>query len=69
LPRCPRPDLSGGRTWLHMRDGFGLSGIESGPLVAWALHALLDEVRRGNPPRKPQAHVRSSRGGSKPGTS
>lgn len=42
--------LAGGRNWLMLRDAFGIDGPESGPLAAWALRALLAEVRRGNPP-------------------
>ena len=42
--------LAGGRTWLLLRETFGLDGAESGPLVAWAVGAFLAEVRRGNPP-------------------
>jgi AcrR family transcriptional regulator len=45
--------LSAGRTWLQMREGFGLKGTQSGPLVAWAINALLAEARRGNLPRIP----------------
>jgi hypothetical protein len=33
-----------------LRDAFGIDGAESGPLAAWAIGALLAEVRRGNPP-------------------
>lgn len=42
--------LAGGRTWLLLRDAFGIDGADSGPLAAWAIGALLAEVRRGNPP-------------------
>lgn len=42
--------LAGGRNWLMLRDAFGIEGPESGPLAAWAVGALLAEVRRGNPP-------------------
>jgi hypothetical protein len=42
--------LGSGRTWLQLREAFGLDGAESGPLVAWVIGALLAEVRRGNPP-------------------
>jgi Transcriptional regulator len=47
--------LLAGRNWLLMREGFGLKGTESGPLIAWALNALLTEVRRGNLPQIPMA--------------
>jgi AcrR family transcriptional regulator len=47
--------LLAGRNWLQMREGFGLKGTQSGPLVAWALDALLIEVRRGNLPQIPMA--------------
>jgi AcrR family transcriptional regulator len=42
--------LAGGRNWLMLREAFGLDGAEAGPLAAWAVGALLAEVRRGNPP-------------------
>jgi AcrR family transcriptional regulator len=35
-----------GHTWLTMREEFGLSGRESGQVAAWALAAMLAEVRR-----------------------
>ena len=41
------------QTWLRMREEFGLSGAESGPLVAWALRTLLQEVRNGSLPGSP----------------
>jgi AcrR family transcriptional regulator len=46
--------LSAGRTWLHMREGFGLTGSQSGPIVAWAVNVLLAEARRGNLPKVPK---------------
>lgn len=42
--------LTGGRNWLMLRDAFGIDGAEAGPLAAWAMGALLAEVRRGNLP-------------------
>jgi len=45
--------LSAGRTWLQMREGFGLKGTQSGPIVAWAVNVLLAEARRGNLPKVP----------------
>jgi AcrR family transcriptional regulator len=45
--------LVAGRTWLHLREGFGLKGTQSGPLVAWALNVLLAEARKGNLPKVP----------------
>ncbi len=47
--------LTAGRNWLQLREGFGLTGTQSGTLVAWALNALLAEVRRGNLPHIPIA--------------
>lgn len=42
--------LVSAQTWLRLREEFGLHGDTSGPLVAWAIDALLHEVERGNPP-------------------
>lgn len=42
--------LATSQSWLRMRAEFGVGGEESGPVVAWAIRALIDEVERGNPP-------------------
>lgn len=42
--------LASPQSWLRMRAEFGVGGEESGPVVAWAVGALIDEVERGNPP-------------------
>lgn len=42
--------LASPQSWLRMRAEFGIGGEESGPVVAWAVRALIDEVERGNPP-------------------
>jgi len=42
--------LASPQAWLRIRAEFGVGGVESGPVVAWAIHALLHEVERGNPP-------------------
>jgi AcrR family transcriptional regulator len=39
------------QTWLRMREEFGVSGTQSGPLVTWALETLVREIRAGNFPR------------------
>jgi AcrR family transcriptional regulator len=39
------------QTWLRMREEFGMSGTESGPVVQWALETLVREIRAGNFPR------------------
>lgn len=33
------------QTWLRMREEYGLDGIESGPLVIWAIEVLEREIR------------------------
>jgi hypothetical protein len=33
-----------------MREEFGISGDDSGPVVAWVLDAIVNEVHRGNLP-------------------
>ena len=38
--------LHSSRTWQTLRDDFGMSGREAGNLVAWALRALADDLRR-----------------------
>jgi AcrR family transcriptional regulator len=42
--------LASSQPWLRMRAEFGIDGRASGPVVAWAVDALLREVERGNPP-------------------
>lgn len=42
--------LASPQTWLRIRTEFGLDGVESGPVIAWAIEALLHEIERGNPP-------------------
>lgn len=42
--------LMSAQSWLRMREEFSLRGTESGPLVAWAIGALFNEIERGNPP-------------------
>lgn len=42
--------LASAQSWLRIRAEFGIGGQESGPVVAWAVQALIDEVERGNPP-------------------
>lgn len=42
--------LASPQAWLRIRAEFGVGGVESGPVVAWAIEALLHEVERGNPP-------------------
>ena len=39
------------QTWLRMREEFGIPGEESGPIVAWAVSTLVNEIRAGNFPR------------------
>ena len=39
------------QTWLRMREEFGIPGTESGPIVAWALEVLIDQIHAGNFPR------------------
>ncbi len=45
--------LLSAQAWLRMREEFGVPGEESGPMVAWVLDAMFNEIRRGNrPPSK-----------------
>jgi AcrR family transcriptional regulator len=37
--------LMSSRTWLAFREEFGLTGKESGPVVAWVIRTLLDALR------------------------
>ena len=49
LLRC----LATAQTWLRMREEFGVPGVESGPVVAWAIDTLLREARNGGLPETP----------------
>ena len=42
--------LVSAQTWLRMREEFNIAGDTAGPIVAWAIDALMREVQRGNPP-------------------
>lgn len=42
--------LVSSQSWLRMREELGLPGDRSGPVVAWAIDALMHEIERGNPP-------------------
>lgn len=37
--------LASSRTWLAMREEFGLTGEQSAPVVAWAVQMMLDALR------------------------
>ena len=38
------------QAWLRMREEFGVPGTESGPVVAWVIDTIIDELRAGNTP-------------------
>jgi AcrR family transcriptional regulator len=42
--------LASSQTWLRLREEFGLTGIESGETVGWAIQTLTDAIRRGELP-------------------
>lgn len=42
--------LLSAQAWLRMREEFGIAGEESGPMVAWVLDAIVNEIHRGHPP-------------------
>jgi AcrR family transcriptional regulator len=42
--------LLSAQAWLRMREEFGIDGDESGPIVAWVLDAIVNEIHRGNLP-------------------
>jgi AcrR family transcriptional regulator len=42
--------LLSSQTWLRMREEFGIDGHESGPVLAWALDAILTRAEQGNAP-------------------
>jgi len=56
--------LASAQTWLRLREEWGIPGDVSGPVVAWAIDALLHEIRRGNPP--PAAGDAQAAGGHRP---
>ena len=42
--------LLSAQAWLRMREEFGITGDRSGPIIGWAIDALVHEVQRGNAP-------------------
>ena len=38
------------QTWLRMREEFGIPGVESGPILAWAIDTLVREIQAGHFP-------------------
>lgn len=42
--------LISAQTWLRLRTEFGIDGDASGPVIAWAVDTLINEIKRGNPP-------------------
>jgi len=42
--------LLSSQAWLRMREEYGIPGSESGPVVAWVIGAVFNEIERGNPP-------------------
>lgn len=38
------------QAWLRMRAEFGVDGDASGPVIAWVVDAIRNEIARGNPP-------------------
>lgn len=42
--------LLSAQAWLRMREEYGVAGADSGPMVAWVLDAIVNEIHRGNPP-------------------
>lgn len=47
--------LYSSRTWLAMREEFGLSGAQSGPVIAWAIQLMLDALHDPSAPRPSSA--------------
>jgi AcrR family transcriptional regulator len=43
--------LISSRTWLVMREEFGLTGEHSGPVIAWVIQLMLDALRDPSAPR------------------
>ena len=60
LPELPERDhvriaavircLVSSQAWLRMREEFGVTGAESGPVVAWVIDTIVRELRAGNTP-------------------
>ena len=42
--------LVSSQAWLRMREEFGVSGVESGPVVAWVVDTIIRELRAGRTP-------------------
>lgn len=42
--------LLSAQTWLRLREEFGLGGDASGPIIAWAVEAIVQAAQRGDPP-------------------
>ena len=51
LLRC----IGSSQSWLRMREEFGVPGVESGPLMRWAIDTLIVAVRDGQLPEIEQA--------------
>lgn len=43
--------LISSRTWLVMREEFGLTGEQSGPVIAWTVQLMLEALRNPSGPR------------------
>jgi AcrR family transcriptional regulator len=53
LLRC----IGSSQSWLRMREEFGVPGVESGPLLRWAIDTLIAAVRNGELPEiEPAPH-------------
>jgi AcrR family transcriptional regulator len=57
--------LVSAQTWLRLREEFGLGGDTSGPIIAWAIDAIVQAAQYGDPPppdsRRPSDPSLSSR--------
>ena len=42
--------LISAQAWLRMREEYGVKGNEAGPMIAWVIEAIFNEIDRGNPP-------------------
>jgi hypothetical protein len=42
--------LASTQAWFRMREEVGVSGTESGPVVAWVIDLVIRELRAGNTP-------------------
>lgn len=42
--------LLSAQTWMRMREEFGLGGDASGPIIAWAIDAIVQTAQHGDPP-------------------